>query len=164
MSEVPYCHLAIRADCTMTHGTSDSTNVFEALWATVDSSNGTHGCDCGLCIFVIFESSSHNRNRSGQRSIYSARSSSSTSRNNNRTKSTWTLGVSLACLRIYIPNFCHEATGPAKQCNHVRSCNCPTVLACNTVAQHPGHDCRGPMSLAAQHPAVPNISSQCCDN
>ena len=85
MSEVPYCHLAIRADRTMTHGTSDSTNVFEALWATVDSSNGTHGCDCGPCIFVIFESSSHNRNRSGQRSIYSARSSSSTSRNNNRT-------------------------------------------------------------------------------
>ena len=53
------------------------------------------------------------------------------------------------CLPAYIPNFCHEATGPAKQCNHARPCNCPTVLACNTVAQHPGHDCRGPMSPAA---------------
>ena len=52
MSEVPYCHLAIRADRTMTHGTSDSTNVFEALWATVDSSNGTHGCGCGIYIHI----------------------------------------------------------------------------------------------------------------
>ena len=83
----------------------------------MDASNGTHRCRCGgqwtqamaptdvvvgyTYIFMIFECSSHNRSSSGQRSIYSARSSSSTSRNNNRTKSTWTLGGSLACLRIY---------------------------------------------------------------
>ena len=52
MSEVPYCHLAIGADGTMTHGTSDSTNVCEALWATVDSSNGTHGCGCRIYIHI----------------------------------------------------------------------------------------------------------------
>ena len=65
----------------------------------MDASNGTHRCRCGrqwtqamaptdvvvgyTYIFMIFESSSHNRSSSGQRSIYSARSSSrSTSRNN----------------------------------------------------------------------------------
>ena len=39
-------------------------------------------------IFVIFESSSHNRSASGHRFIYSARSSSSASRNNSITACT----------------------------------------------------------------------------
>ena len=52
MFEVPYCHIAICADCAMTQGASDSRNVFEALLATVDSSNGTHGCGCGIYIHI----------------------------------------------------------------------------------------------------------------
>ena len=30
-----------------------------------------------------------------------------------------------------IPNLCHEAPGPAEQCNDIHSCNCPEGMACN---------------------------------